>query len=55
MARSLPPPTSGPSVTAYLALILLVALVLTLVLLTVNPGILGHVEGLRRALSRGGG
>jgi len=45
-----PLPTSGPSVTSYLALILLVALVLALILLTVNHGVLGHISGLRTAL-----
>ncbi|HUY10250.1 MAG TPA: hypothetical protein VMW80_12560 [Candidatus Dormibacteraeota bacterium] len=51
MARpGLPLPTSGPSVTSYLALALLVALVLALVLLTVNHGLLGHIAGLRTAL-----
>lgn len=45
-----PLPTSGPSVTSYLALILLLALVLALVLLTVNHGLLGHISGLRTAL-----
>ncbi len=50
MAPGLPSPTSGPSVTSYLALALLVALVLLLVALTVNPGVLGHVAGVRHAL-----
>ncbi|HEY6537603.1 MAG TPA: hypothetical protein VI138_01015 [Candidatus Dormibacteraeota bacterium] len=48
--RGLPSPTSGPSVTSYLALALLVALVLGLVLVTVNHGLLGHLDGLRHAL-----
>lgn len=36
--------------TSYLALALLVAFVLLLVALTVNPGVLGHVSGVRDAL-----
>ncbi|HVB54101.1 MAG TPA: hypothetical protein VNF24_07925 [Candidatus Acidoferrales bacterium] len=47
--QGLPSPTSGPSVTSYLALALLVALVLALVLFTVNHGFLGNVGGLRTA------
>ncbi len=50
MDQGLPSPTSGPSVTSYIALVLLVALVLGLVLLTVNHGLLGHVFALRHAL-----
>ncbi|MGC2191017.1 MAG: hypothetical protein WA751_01635 [Candidatus Dormiibacterota bacterium] len=46
----LPLPTSGPSVTSYLALALLVVLVLALVFLTVNHGVLGHVAAVRTAL-----
>jgi hypothetical protein len=46
----LPLPTSGPSVTSYLALALLVVLVLALVFLTVNQGGLGHVAAVRTAL-----
>lgn len=53
--QGLPSPTSGPSVTAYLALVLLVAMVLGLVFLTINPGLLGHLPGLRQALGTGGG
>jgi hypothetical protein len=39
----------------YLALVLLVALLLVVVLMTLNPGLLGHLAGLRQALglSRG--
>lgn len=50
MAQGLPSPTSGPSVTAYLAMALLVTLVLALVLMTVNHGLLGHVGAVRLAL-----
>ncbi|MFZ0994964.1 MAG: hypothetical protein WAO09_03135 [Candidatus Dormiibacterota bacterium] len=50
MASGLPSPTSGPSVTSYLALALLVAVVLLLVVLTVNPGLLGHLDGIRQTL-----
>jgi hypothetical protein len=50
LASGLPSPTSGPSVTSYLALVLLVAVVLLLVLLTVNPGLLGHLDGIRQML-----
>jgi len=55
VAQGLPSPTSGPSVTSYLALALLVALVLGLVLITVNHGALGHVAGLRLAMGLGRG
>lgn len=55
MAQGLPSPTSGPSVTSYLALALLVAVVLLLVGLTVNPGVLGHLAGMRQALGLGRG
>ncbi len=51
----LPLPTSGPSVTSYIALVLLVALILALVLLTVNHGFLGHVGQLRTGLGLGQG
>jgi hypothetical protein len=48
--QGLPLPTSGPSVTSYLALALLVVLVLALVFFTVNEGLLGHVGEVRTAL-----
>jgi hypothetical protein len=50
VASGLPSPTAGPSVTSYLALALLVAVVLLLVVVTVNPGLLGHLDGLRQML-----
>jgi hypothetical protein len=50
VAQGLPSPTSGPSVTSYIALVLLVALVLMLVLLTVSHGLLGHLFAVRQAL-----
>jgi hypothetical protein len=55
VSQRLPSPTAGPSVAGYLALVVLVAAILLLVILTSNPGALGHVGGLRQALgmSRG--
>ncbi|MGH7611833.1 MAG: hypothetical protein ACREN4_07420 [Candidatus Dormibacteria bacterium] len=50
MAAGLPPPTSGPSATAYLAVVLLVGLAIVLVVLSINPGVLDHMAGLRHAL-----
>ncbi|HVB13307.1 MAG TPA: hypothetical protein VNH38_00920 [Candidatus Dormibacteraeota bacterium] len=41
--------------TSYLALALLVAVLLLLVVLTVNPGLLGHLHQLRSALGLGRG
>ncbi len=50
MSKSLPPPTSGPSVASYIVLCLFVAVVVLLVVLSVGSSLTGPVEGLRVAL-----
>jgi len=50
---SLPGPTSGPGVAAYLGLVLVVALILYLVISGVGSHVHGGVGGLRAGLGLG--
>ncbi|HVA22151.1 MAG TPA: hypothetical protein VNN74_08670 [Candidatus Micrarchaeia archaeon] len=47
---TLPSPTSGPGVAAYLALILFTVAILYLVITSVGPHLHGDVSGLRHGL-----